>query len=393
MLDAGSVLRYASGVPNDNPPSSGAASVPASGIPFRWGRADGETALLILGLKALIFLFAALSMQTLFDREDNWMEIWNRWDARHYLSLAEHGYTAEGERRFSIVFYPLYPWLVRTFAFFARDYIAAAFLVSGVASVIAGLILRRLAELDFSAAVARQTVWFLFIFPTSYFLHIGYTESLFLALVLGSVLAARTDHWAAAGLLGALACLTRVNGLILVPTLMVEAWLQYRVRRQIDWRWLWIGAAGAGFVGYLFLNYQVTGDFFAFSAIMEVHWYKKFTPPWEGIYDLWVRIPVTNTTEGWHEFSYIVLGFLCTVWSWFKLRPSYAVWITLNWLLITSTAFVVSVPRYCLTLFPIFILFALLAEKRPLAGRLLTAVSLLFLALFATKFVFGTWAF
>ena len=367
--------------------------MPAPTAPLRWCRADNQTALLILGLKALIFLFAALSMRTLFDRTESWMEIWERWDARHYLSLAENGYTAEGPGRFSIVFYPLYPWLIRAVAFFFRSYLAAAFFVSGVTSVFAGLILRRLAELDFSAAVARQTVWFLFIFPTSYFLHIGYTESLFLTLVLGSVLAARTDHWMAAGLLGALACLTRVNGLMLVPTLMVEAWLQYRVRRQIDWRWLWIGAAGAGFVGYLFLNYQVTGDFFAFSKIMEQHWFKKFTPPWTGIYDVWLRMPGTNITEGFHEFSYIVLGFLCAVWSWFKLRPSYAVWITLNWLLITSTAFVVSVPRYCLTLFPIFILFALLAEKRPLVGRLLTAVSLLFLALFAIKFVFGTWAF
>ena len=41
---------------------------------------------------------------------------------------------------------------------------------------------------------------FLLIFPTAYFLHIGYTESLFLALVLGSFLAARTDRWWLAGL-------------------------------------------------------------------------------------------------------------------------------------------------------------------------------------------------
>lgn len=360
---------------------------------FRWCPADRETALFIIGIKALIFLFAALSMRTLFDREDNWMEIWNRWDALHYLSLAKHGYTAEGEGRFSIVFYPLYPWLVRGVALLARDYLAAAFLVSGAASILAGLLLRRLAELDHSLAVARQAVWFLFIFPTSYFLHIGYTESLFLALVLGSLLAARTNRWALAGVLGGLACLTRVNGLVLGPALLVEAWLQFRVTRRIDWRWLWIGAVGAGFAGYLWLNYHVTGDFFAFSPIMAEHWYKKFTPPWVGIYDVWLRIPGINITEGLHEFTYIVLSAVCTVWCWFALRSSYAVWITLNWLLINSTAFVVSVPRYCLTLFPIFILFALLAKKSPLAGQLITAASLLFLALFLSKFVFGTWAF
>ncbi len=348
---------------------------------------------LVLGIKALLFVFAALSMRTLLDREQNWMLPWNRWDALHYLSLAENGYTAEGPGRFSIVFYPLYPWLVRATAWLTGHYLAAAFVVSGVASVAAGILLRRLAELDHSPSVARQAVWFLLIFPTSYFLHIGYTESLFLALVLGCVLAARKNYWALAGGLGALACLTRVNGLVLVPTLLVEAWLQYRVTRRIDWRWLWIGAVGTGVAGYLWLNYHVTGNPFAFSAVMEQQWYKKFNAPWMGIGDVWLRIADTNMTEGFHEFFYIVLGLVCTVWSWIRLRPSYAVWITLNWLLITSTDFVVSVPRYLLTFFPIFLLFALLAEKRPLAGRLLAAASLLFLGLFAIKFVYGTWAF
>ena len=173
------------------------------------------------------------------------------------------------------------------------------------------MVLRRLAEIDQAPAVARQAVWFLAIFPTSYFLHIGYTESLFLALVLGSVLAARkqiTGPWLV--LLGALACLTRVNGLMLGPTLLVEAWLQYRERRRIDWRWLWIGVVGFGFLGYLALNYHVTGDPFAFSQIMAEHWFKKFTPPWVGIYDVWLRIPGINLTEGLQEFVYIVLGFV-----------------------------------------------------------------------------------
>ena len=67
--------------------------------------------------------------------------------------------------------------------------------------------------------------------------------------------------------------------------------------------------------------------------------------------------------------------------------------MTLNWLLITSTTFVVSVPRYCLTLFPIFIILARLAAARPLAGRIITATSLFLLALFAMKFAHGTWAF
>ena len=88
---------------------------------------------------------------------------------------------------------------------------------STVASLVAAVELYRLAVLDHSPRLARATVWFLFIFPTSYFLHIDYTESLFLALVLGAFLAARDDHWLAAGTLGMLAGLTHANGALLVP--------------------------------------------------------------------------------------------------------------------------------------------------------------------------------
>jgi Gpi18-like mannosyltransferase len=354
---------------------------------------DWGTVALILGIKVLVFGFAALSVRTLKDESPGFAEMWHRWDSWHYRVLAEFGYSSTGEERFSLVFYPLYPWLVRCVAFVVRDFFAAAVIVSGIASVAAGLLLQRLATLDAPAAAARNAVWFLFIFPTSYFLHIGYTESLFLAFVVGCVLAARQNCWALAGLLGACACFTRVNGLILGPTLVVEAWLQYRATRRIDWRWLWIGAVGLGFVAYLALNYQVTGDPFAFSKLMEERWFKKFTPPWIGVRDVWLRIEGVNLTEGLHEFLFIVLGFLCTVWCWLRLRASYATWMTLNWLLITSTAFVLSVPRYLLTFFPIFILFALLGTKRPVIGMLMTACSLLFLALFASKFVQGTWAF
>ncbi len=387
-LEAGSAINHPD--PALGPKAKRFASWPTR---VRWSPADRETTFLIIALKALVFVTAALSVGTLFDSKEGWSTLWSRWDAVHYLRLAEDGYTAVGEGRFSIVFYPLYPWLIRAVAFVCQNYFTAALLVSGAASICAGLLLRRLVELDQSTRVAQGTIWFLFIFPTAHFLHIGYSESLFIALVVGCMLAARKEAWAIAGVLSALACLTRVNGLVLIPTLLVEAWLQYSRTRRLDWRWLWIGASGLGFIAYLLLNYRVTGDPFAFSKIMEEHWYKKVTSPWIGVYGVWQRIPNFNLTEGLHEFIFIIFSLVCTVWSWIKLRPSYAVWMTLNWLLITGTAFVVSVPRYCLTLFPIFILLARMSARRPLAGYIATATSLLLLALFATKFAHGTWAF
>ena len=354
---------------------------------------DWPTIGLILCIKVLLLTYAVQYVTAFSDSKVNWMQIWNRWDAVHYLGLAEKGYVATGEGRFSIVFYPLYPMLVRVAAFVTQNYMAAALVVSGFASVAAGLLLKRLARLDESEEVARNSVWFLFIFPTSYFLHIGYTESLFMALVLGSFLAARGERWDIAGLLGAFACLTRVNGLLLGPALALEALAQYRNSRRINYRWLWIGVVPLGFAAYLLLNYKVTGDFFAFSKIMEEHWFKKFTSPWFAIRDVWRRVPAGKSLEGLHEFFFIVFGLVCTIWCWLRLRAPYALWMTCNWLLINSTAFVVSVPRYLIACFPIFILFARAGTSRRLWFAALTVWSLLYLALYAGRFAAGLWAF
>jgi len=67
-------------------------------------------------------------------------------------------------------------------------------------------------------------------------------------------------------------------------------------------------------------------------------------------------------------------------------------WITGSWILSASVSFFRSMPRYALTMFPIFILFALLGRNRFCAG-VLTVWSLLLFALFAVLFANGEWAF
>lgn len=376
------------------------SSVSASGggvVPGRcarvWNSIDWSTVGLILSIKMLVLGFGVMALATTAEYPHGWLDIWSYWDALHYLDLAKEGYTATGDRRFSLVFFPLYPWLVRAGAMLAGNHVVPAFVVSGIASVAAGLFLQKLVRLDQSEAVADRAVWFLFIFPTSYFLHIAYTESLFLALALGCVFAARTDRWLIGGLLGACACMTRINGLILVPLLAVEAWQQYRATRRWDIRWLSFAIPGLGFAGYLGLNFAVTGNVFAFSALLEEHWAKRFAPPWIGIWDVWVRVPDSTLMEGFQELFFVVLGFVCTIWCWLRLRPSYGVWMTGNWLLFNSTALVMSVPRYTLVLFPMFILLARLGTARPLFFYAATVWCLLSLALFASEFVQGYWAF
>jgi hypothetical protein len=351
----------------------------------------------VLGIKILLLIFGVRSFQMLEDERVpvrlGWLEIWNRWDALHFQRLAHDGYSAAD--KFKAWFYPLYPWTVKVAALITGDLLVAAFVVSAVASLFAAILLRRLVEGDHSADIARRAVWFFLIFPTAYVLHIGYSESLFLALTIGSIFAARKERWWLAGTLGAFSWMTRANGIVLLPTLVVEAVHQWLTGKRWRWQWLWIGIVPLGFVVYLFLNRRVSGDPFAFLKMRGELFHMSFSWPWVGIQSAignLRRSPNQAEILGGQELFFTILGLVCAIASWIKLRPSYATWISANWLLLASVTFIESMPRYALAMFPIFILFARLSESRFWSG-LITVWSILFLAIFSSLFLRGWWVF
>lgn len=254
----------------------------------------------------------------------------------------------------------------------------------------------RLAGYDEIDPVPRLSVWFLLIFPTSYFLHINFTESLFLALTLATFVSARERNWRMAGLFGIFACMARLNGLILVPALLVEAYLEYRETRRWRWEWLLISLVPLGFGIHLLINKIVAGDAFALFAIGKETYYRSAAPPWNGIkglYDaMWGTDPAQAMMGGIQELFFVALGLAGVVACWRYLRGSFTVWMVGNWIVFTSTNFLQSVPRYVLTMFPLFILFARLA-RNPTWYSGLTVAMILFLALFIGQLVRGHWAF
>jgi Gpi18-like mannosyltransferase len=362
---------------------------------------DWQIILLVVIAKVLIIVFAGQAYQIISDKPisslHGWFEIWAQWDANRYLDIARDGYTAVGEKNVNIAFFPLFPILTYFVGTIVNDILIGGFIVSGIASIAVGLLLRRLVNLDYSDEVSRLSVFFLFIFPTSYFLHIPYTESLFLAFSIGCFYAVRKQNWLAAGLLGQFACMSRINGLILLPVIAVELFLIFRETKKINWQWLWLMLIPMGFFSYLLLNYHVFQDPFAFTKFQKSFWDKELTWFWVGIKQKWGTFRYGTPSEaymvGYHELFFVALGFACTVWSWFKLRTSYSVWMTINWLLFTSTSWILSVPRYTIAMFPIFILFAEISSKRFWLNALITIWSILLMSLFICRYVMGTWAF
>ena len=353
----------------------------------------------VIAIKLLLFLIGVKSYPMLWDRYEpppvEWLQIWDQWDFGYYHEIAELGYGAYGAADGSLAFYPLFPWLMRLVAYITRSYLIAGLLISGIACLIAAIALRRLVRLDYASSIAMRSVWFFLIFPTAYFLHVPYSESLFITLVLTCLLAARTERWLIAGVLGALCWMTRGVGVVLVPALAAEAAHQYYAKRHWDWRWLSIAIVPAGFAVYLLINWHIAGNAFAFLETRRVTFQQSFALPSAGI-SLAIRAhyPTAEEAEmmGVQQLIFVAVGFVCMVVSWIKLRPVYAVWMTGMWFLITSVNFLQSVPRYTLTMFPIFMLFAVLGRNR-FWYAVITVWSLLFFALFAVLFARGELAF
>jgi len=145
----------------------------------------------------------------------------------------------------------------------------------------------------------------------------------------------------------------------------------------------------------LFVNWKVTGDPLAFLQMRKRLFTMEASWPWVGIRNAIGNLrgtPNYAETVGAQELYFAVLGLVCMILSWIKLRPIHAAWITGNWFLIASVNFLVSTPRYTLTMYPVFMLFGLAGRSRFWAA-VITVWSLLFLALFSSIFVRGGWAF
>jgi hypothetical protein len=297
------------------------------------------------------------------------------------------------------VFFPFYPFLIKLFALIFRDYMLSALVVSNLAYVFAALYLYRLVLLDYPKEVAIRAVFYFSIFPTAYFLHAGYTESLFITLTIASFFYARKEKWLLSSLLGMLACSTRITGLTLLPALLVEYLFQREFKiKNIKKDVLWLAIIPIGFVAYLIINYMTYDDPLKFLEIQKGHWRKTLALPLEGFltalksFMVLHGYPARGILQGGAELIFGVFGFLLTIFVIIRFRISYGVYMLLTWLIITSTSLRASIPRYTLSLFPLFIPLSLFGQREEV-NYFVTFVSLLFFVLFLCLFIEGQWAF
>jgi mannosyltransferase PIG-V len=303
----------------------------------------------------------------------NALDLWNRWDAQHFLRLAEVGYVQSSpppnaDDPLYIVFFPFFPLAVHVVSLVVMNLVLSALVVSFAASVGAGYFLFRLVALDADEAAAWRAVILLFSFPTAYYLAAPFSEALFLFAVLASVYAARTGRWAEAGVAGALATGTRVTGIALAPALLVEVFARKAGVRERIRTLAWISVAAAGLLIYLAINLIVHGDPLYFLEVQRTHWFQQAVPPWEP-----VQVAIEALLAGGNDFvttfmyagrfAGVLVALPLLVFAVGRLRLPDVLYGWTSFVLILSAAWLISLPRYLLVVYPLFVIGARLSRS------------------------------
>jgi len=318
------------------------------------------------------------------------LTVWGRWDAQHYIEIASHGY-----RGTNMAFFPLYPLLLAIIGKVTGSHLVAGLIVSNVALYVGLLFFYKLVEHELrDRRVAYRAVFYISVFPTAIFFSAVYTESLFFALTVASFYYIRERKWLLAGVIGALASATRVEGILLFVPFAMEWWSAHRNGESFSWRsLLGICLVPGGLLAYMAYLWVLVGDPLYFSHV-QWHWNRHLAPPWVSVLNgiHLVTHAHLQQTVAYQSIELVFTAFMLVmlVLGFKALRPSYWIYMLLSTVVPLSTSSLMSMPRFALVLFPIFMLLAIWG-KRPAINNAVMAFSLPLLGLFTVLFADWYW--
>lgn len=289
---------------------------------------------------------------------------WQRWDVKYFMSIVESGYRLDNG---TAQWHPLYPWLSKPFALLTGTPLLGLLAVSSLAGLGFFLVYRRLASLDLSPDEAVFSEKLARLFPVSFILFAPYSEALFLLCAAWCLLEARNGRWIQAGVAGALATLTRQQGLFLLLPLAWELWAARARWRQWACAAMIPGAMALWIVFRAFALADVHPDLssvnaFVYSVVISpssaaVVQQQAFLPPWKAL--------TLAVAAGWsvpNIVDAILAGLfmILVVLAWPRMRASYRLYVVtitvVSFALYTGPKFpYMGLPRHLLLAFPTFI--------------------------------------
>jgi Mannosyltransferase (PIG-V) len=343
---------------------------------------------------AVAFAYLLFGSLVLSPRADGgWLlELWVRADAGWYLKIVQDGYAAGDQ---STAFFPLYPLLVRLVSGLLGGVdVPAALVVTAGAGATAFVLLHRLTRELLGEDDARRAVLLLAVYPATLFLGAVYSEALYLALSIAAFQLARRERWVWAGVVTGLAMLTRTAGVALVPALAVLAWRSGSRRRALAGL---AAAFGVAAVWPLYL-WRTFGHPLQFLTAQREGWGRDVSPagPLAGLWHAgdatWAALrqvaagpfatvnywphatdyrPSFYAAVNLEEAAFTLLLIGLGVVAWRLLGAAYGLFVLVSLAIPLSSPTedfpLLSMPRFGLGVFPVFIALAHLSRRERVA--------------------------
>jgi hypothetical protein len=324
-------------------------------------------------------------------------------DISHYFNIARFGYVnVENDLRLNIVFFPLFPWLLRTGHLVIRNYAVVGMLINIPLTFLSGVMLYDLVKPRFGHDEAARAVKYLLLFPFAFYLFAPMTEALFLFLTIAVFYLMKRKDYALIFLAAFGAGLTRSLGAVLIVPIVIEAgrMIFFEKDKRAAIKMVVCALAPICALGvYLIINYVVYGDPLMFMTFQRTHWHQNIDFFWNtavylpdaaahywrnGQFGLFMGFAVSGVVSMGFVMALIVYGAK-------KLHPTYTAYAVAYFVVAFGATWLISAPRYSMVIFPIAMAMARLTRNKWL-DRLFTTLYTTGFVVYLFYFIEGSWA-
>lgn len=270
-------------------------------------------------------------------------DVFYSFDSINYEKIATEGYNYSAiNQDNTIVFFPLFPLIIKVFMSLGLPFKFAGILVNNIAFLGAILVLFYWINDRYGIQPARWTVLVLTWFPMSLFGTVIYTEGLYLLSSTSTLKSFDKQQYGQTVIWGSLATATRPTGMALILALLLVSFQENRGIKA----YIASLASGSGLFIYSLYCYIKSGDFLLFIHAQKA-WRPSLGFDWQSWLKILMQITIgpVNTESGylqdpWYPlafFSIFVIAYL--LWNfreklgYAKLDYSLFVLIFVAWLL------------------------------------------------------------
>jgi hypothetical protein len=240
------------------------------------------------------------------------------------------------------------------------DLFNAGLIISNICLIISCFYIYNLVKLDNDQEVAKNSIKYLFLFPTAFILSGVFSESLFLMLVLMCFYYSKKQVWLFVGLLGFLISLTRPIGfLTFIPILYEYLKSKDFKLNKIKLNIAYLSLFPIGLLVFSLYNYHLTGDFLAFYHA-EAAWGRNDGNP--------IQTLISAFSNRFYDSLFLavftIIPLMMVTIFYKKIGFSYWIYSVISICVPVLTGSLQSSPRYALIVFPLFIILAKLSSDK-----------------------------